>query len=174
MDTPDNGRRSLRIRSLAEAAALGFFFAFLIFCLSGMVEGQSAPQAATSSSETADKNAPEMASTDVPATFKVNVKLVVVRVVARDSQGHAIGNLQQQDFQVFDNGKPQTITQFSVEKAGARPPTEANAQNPANRASSTNGPSGEPGETVKAAAMPQRYIAYLFDDVHLKIGDLTN
>jgi VWFA-related protein len=173
MDTPDNGRISLRIRSLADAAALVFFFAFLIFCLSGIVEAQSAPQAATSSSETTDKNAPEMASIDVPATFKVNVKLVVVRVVARDSQGHAIGKLQQQDFQVFDNGKPQTITQFSVEKAGTHPPTEANGKNPANPASSTNGPSDEPGETVKAAAMPQRYTAYLFDDVHLKTGDLT-
>jgi VWFA-related protein len=180
MDTPDNGRRSFRIRSLSDAAALRFFLGFLtFFLLCRIVEAQSAPQADTSSTgqaaagQATDKNAPEMASTDVPATFKVNVKLVVVRVVARDSQGHAIGSLQQQDFQVFDNGKPQTITQFSVEKAGAHPPTEPNGQNPANNVSSTNGPSGEPSEAVRAAAMPQRYTAYLFDDVHLKMGDLT-
>ena len=49
----------------------------------------------------------------------MNVKLVVVRAVVRDSQGHAIGNLQQEDFQVFDKGKPQVITQFDVEQPGS-------------------------------------------------------
>ena len=84
------------------------------------------------------KRQPEMASSDVPTTFKVNVKLVVVRVVARDSQGHAIGNLQQQDFQVFDNGKPQTITQFSVEKAGSRVTIEPSGSISENSPSSPN------------------------------------
>ena len=36
----------------------------------------------------------------------------------RDSQGHAVGNLHQEDFQVFDKGKPQVITQFEVEQPG--------------------------------------------------------
>jgi len=124
-----------------------------------------------------DKNAPEMASSDVPTTFKVNVKLVVVRVVARDSQGHAIGNLQQQDFQVFDNGKPQAITQFSVEKAGSRVTIEPTGLVPANAPSSTSGsenvPPNAPAENANAATVPQRYAAYLFDDVHLKFADLA-
>jgi VWFA-related protein len=184
MDTPERGRRRIRIRFLGNVASLSLGFVILTFCPSpGSVDAQSAPQTQTSSSsapsagaagavkqsdsQASDKNSPEMASTDVPTTFKVNVKLVVVRVVARDSQGHAIGNLQQQDFQVFDNGKPQTITQFSVEKAGARATMEASGVSPANE------PSHEPGENVKASVAPQRYTAYLFDDVHLKFGDLT-
>jgi len=114
-----------------------------------------------------------MTSSDVPTTFKVNVRLVVVRVVARDSQGHAVGNLQQQDFQVFDNGKPQTITQFSVEKAGARATIEPSVPNPANGTSSTNAPAEESGENAKATVAAQHFTAYLFDDVHLKFGDLT-
>jgi hypothetical protein len=64
-------------------------------------------------------NSAEIASHDEPTTFKVNVKLVVVRAVVRDSQGHAVGNLHQEDFQVFDKGKPQVITQFDVEQPGA-------------------------------------------------------
>ena len=199
MDTPDNGRRIFRVRFLRHAAGLALTVAFLtFFFLRALVCGQSlaqAPQSGTSSPgaagasapggvnqaggqaarQAADKNAPEMASTDVPATFRVNVKLVVVRVVARDPQGHAIGNLQQQDFQVFDNGKPQTITQFSVEKAGAGGAMESNGPAATNGSSSTtHEPSGEPGDNLKAAAMPQHYTAYLFDDVHLKFGDLTS
>jgi VWFA-related protein len=184
MYTPERGRGRIRIRFLGNVASFSVVFVILTFCPPpGSVDAQSVPQTQTSSSSAPspgaagavkqsdshapDKNSPEMASADVPTTFKVNVKLVVVRVVARDSQGHAIGNLQRQDFQVFDNGKPQTITQFSVEKAGARTTIEPNRVSPANE------PAHEPGESVKAAVAPQRYTAYVFDDVHLKFGDLT-
>jgi len=56
----------------------------------------------------------EMAPHDEVTTFKVNVKLVEVRVVVRDSKGHALGNLHKEDFQILDKGKPQLITQFAV------------------------------------------------------------
>src|SRR5215469_13521578 len=55
-------------------------------------------------------NEPEMASRDVSATFKANVKLVLVRAVVRDAKGNAIGNLQKENFLVFDKGKPQVVT----------------------------------------------------------------
>src|ERR1700735_4672777 len=141
----------------------------------GSGAAQANDHASQPPTQAADKNSPEMASSDVPTTFKVNVKLVVVRVVARDSQGHAIGNLQQQDFQVFENGKPKTIPQFSVEKAGARSTIEPTGPVPTKETSSTNVPANEPLESVKvpAAVAPQRYAAYLFDDVHLKFADLT-
>jgi VWFA-related protein len=200
--TPDKGSIRIRRRLASPVShVLAFIFLTFFFPLE-LVDAQSAPQTQASSpgtaspstaspstaagatqgndraagqapSQDADKNSPEMASSDVPTTFKVNVKLVVVRVVARDSQGHATGNLQQQDFQVFDNGKPQTITQFSVEKAGVRTTIEPNGPNPTNGSSSANAPANEPSGNVKAAVVPQRYAAYLFDDVHLKFADLT-
>ncbi|MGC1451750.1 MAG: hypothetical protein WA830_17095, partial [Candidatus Sulfotelmatobacter sp.] len=43
---------------------------------------------------------------------------MLVRAVVRDSQGRAVGNLHQEDFQVFDKGKPQVISQFEVERPG--------------------------------------------------------
>jgi len=90
-----------------------------------VARGQTAPtqastaQPAAVASATAEKTAPEMSSRDEAATFKVNVRLVLVRVVVRDQQGHAIGNLHKEDFQLFDNRKQQVISQFSVEQPGS-------------------------------------------------------
>jgi VWFA-related protein len=113
----------------------------------------------------------ELASHDEPATFKVNVKLVVVRAVVRDSKGNAVGTLHKEDFEIFDKGKPQVITQFEVEQPGdltakARQSSEENAN---------DGIPGEPPSSSPASppAIPERFVAYLFDDVHLEFGDLA-
>src|SRR5580704_5840190 len=68
--------------------------------------------------QTAPRNAPEMTTHDAPATFSTKVNLVMVPVVVRDAKGKAIGTLQKEDFQLFDKGKPQVISKFSLEKAG--------------------------------------------------------
>src|SRR5215813_8730328 len=57
----------------------------------------------------------EVVTRDSPATFKVRVNLVLVRVVVRDEHGKIIDNLKKEDFQLFDNRKAQTISSFSVE-----------------------------------------------------------
>ena len=43
-------------------------------------------------------------------TLRLKVNLVPVPVVVRDSAGHAVGNLQKENFQLFDNRKQQQIT----------------------------------------------------------------
>jgi len=103
-----------------------------------------------------------MASHDAAATFKVNVRMVLVRVVVRDSQGHAVGNLHKEDFQLLDDHKPQLITQFSLEQPGAQVAKE--------QKTSEESPGEKPAE--KTPDVPERYVAYLFDDVHLEIKDL--
>src|ERR1019366_3848132 len=115
------------------------------------------------------QNSTELAAHDEPTTFKVNVRLVLVRVVVRDSQGHAVGNLQKEDFQVFDKGKPQVITQFEVEQPGALT-AKAHQKSDDN---STDTASGEKSSTAANAPLPERFVAYLFDDVHMQFGDLA-
>ena len=111
----------------------------------------------------------ELASRDEPATFKVNVKLVVVRAVVRDARGHAIGNLRQEDFQIFDKGKPQIISQFEVEQPGALlAKARQNAEEKSGEASGSLA-----SNPASAPAVPERFVAYLFDDVHLEFGDLA-
>jgi VWFA-related protein len=99
----------------------------------------------------------------------VNVKLVTVRVVARDGQGHAVGNLRKEDFQLFDRGKPQTITQFDVEQPGSltAKARETSEPNPVDI-------SGTNPARAATTALPERFVAYFFDDVHLEFADLVH
>ena len=114
-------------------------------------------------------NQSEVTSHDSSATFTARVNLVMVPVVVRDKQGHAIGTLQQSDFQLFDKGKLQTISKFSVEKLagnrGATPAIELHA-------SPADPEAPKPSETAKLEA-PNHFIAYLFDDLHLAFGDIA-
>ena len=141
------------------------FFSGILLCARFVRAQSEAPQPPPTppSTPTAqspeETNSPELNSRDERPTFKVSVRMVLVRVVARDAQGHAIGTLHKEDFQVFDNRKPQVITQFAVEQPGkGRPPTTNEA------------PAGQ----AKMPAVPERYVAFVFDDVHLKFTDLAS
>ncbi len=108
----------------------------------------------------------EMSSHDAPATFSTKVNLVMVPVVVRDGKGKAIGTLQKEDFQLFDKGKPQVISKFSVEKAGE-------AVIPAEVATDEAAPIDKSDKPDRAAApIAQRFVVYLFDDVHTSTADL--
>lgn len=104
------------------------------------------------------------------AQFRVNVKLVLARVVVRDSAGHAVGNLKKEDFELFDSGKQQTISNFDAEHVPAAP-----AASPvASPASSSGAPAGAANPTPSPPTFPSRYVAYVFDDLRLSFGDLVH
>lgn len=95
-------------------------------------------------------------------TFKMNVRLVPVTVVVRDSKGHAVGDLTQENFQIMDNRKPQEIVTFSMERnpgiQGAKETRSAESLNTSKASTSS---------AVKS------YVAYLFDDLHSAAEDLA-
>jgi VWFA-related protein len=106
-----------------------------------------------------------MATRDEPTAFQAKVNLVMVPVVVRNAQGRAIGDLPKESFQLFDKGKPQEISRFTVEKIGA--PGGLESKSPADQ------PAPAPPEKGTPVVAPERFVAYLFDDVHLAMGDLV-
>ena len=97
-------------------------------------------------------------------TFKSNVNVVLVPVLVSDGQGRGVGNLKKEDFQLFDDGKPQAISGFMIQKRERRERDTRAATVPLM-------PSATP--PPRLGIVPNRFIVFLFDDMHLSIGDLA-
>jgi VWFA-related protein len=129
---------------------------------------QAPPANSSSQGQSGEMSVKEETSTpstdSEAAKFRVNVKLVLARVVVRDSTGHAVGNLKKEDFELFDNGKKQVISNFDAEHGAAIPAASSAASGAA-----ANG-------TVNPAppTFPSRYVAYVFDDLRLNFGNLAH
>jgi VWFA-related protein len=108
-------------------------------------------------------------------TFQTGVNVVLVPVVVRDRQGRAVGNLTQSDFQILDNGKPQTISAFSVVRhvgpvsSGSAAP--GSDQLVGTRAQTQTSPTAP--QPVEVKLPPARSFIYLFDDLNIRFEDLA-
>lgn len=100
---------------------------------------------------------------DVNLTLKSDVNVVVVPVLVRDPHGHEVANLKKEDFEVFDNNKPQVISGFSILK---HPRVGANTMAVAPLPLS-------PNVDARPSAIPERFVVFLFDDMHLSASDLA-
>jgi VWFA-related protein len=112
--------------------------------------------------------ASEISKTKSEPNYKLQVErnLVQVRVVVRNAKGVPVDNLQKEDFLLYDRGKLQTITHFSVD----RPEMEA-AQ-----AAKVQAKESEPDihrDAELKSASPQRYLALYFDDVRMPFEDIA-
>jgi VWFA-related protein len=111
----------------------------------------------------------ELTTRDAPATFKVRVNLVQVRVVVRDQDGKVVPNLHREDFQILDNHKPQLLSSFNVEteesRAAAVPDTGGDANLTSQKSAEVE------NVAVRANRLPQRFVAMVFDDMHLSLED---
>jgi len=60
---------------------------------------------------------------DTAGTIRVDVELVTVEVVALDKKGKPVPGLKKENFQLFEDGKPQAISTFDavLEKPGNQP-----------------------------------------------------
>jgi VWFA-related protein len=137
----------------------------LSIALATTVVAQSAQTPAAGSDtqvQVAPSDAPEFSQQEEAQSFKVKVNLVELRVVVRDKNGNALGNLTKDDFVVLDDKKPQPITRFAVEDNAIG--------NPAVPSSSAQSP--QEGEIHSHLAGNWR-VGYLIDDLNSTATDLT-
>jgi len=56
-----------------------------------------------------------------PVLFKSNTNLVIADITVKDKAGNLIPNLKQDDFTVYEDGKPQKISVFEYQELGLEP-----------------------------------------------------
>lgn len=131
------------------------------------------PQQPASTSVATSSQESETSTRDIDSAIRVQVNLVLVRTVVRDATGKIVPDLKQEDFQVFDNGKPQKISSFTMETAetsmrAAAPPTDGKVTGSA----AEKEPKAEAGASVvNASVIPKRFVALVFDDSHMRVAD---
>lgn len=160
-------------RPLQPSSAPRSFHRFALVCFLTVCCAYLVPAFAqeTSNTQTPEKAArpaqatndsSEVSTRDTAPTFKVRVNLVLVRAVVRDRQGKAVSGLTKEDFQLTDNRKPQVISTFSVE-------TPESHKVPSTTISADKSDSGNSPDAV--AALPQRFVAVVFDDIDMLMED---
>ncbi len=121
---------------------------------------KSAPKTQGSSGVTAEVD------THASVPFESHTNLVPVRVVVHDSDGKVVTNLTKEDFRLFQDRRPQSISHFSVE-------TPASAAQRVVRGEAAGASVDQPSAAAPGTlAMPTRFVALMFDDVHLNLQDL--
>ncbi len=100
---------------------------------------------------------------DAPRVFQGGVDLVVVDVVVRDGNGDLVRGLTADDFEVLEDGQPQTIVSFNFEEvlttprpAVVAPLLRTDLQPPPTARTDTDGRPGDTPETQAGAPAPLR------------------
>jgi len=95
--------------------------------------------------------------------LRVRTNEVQAGVVVRDSKGHVVSALTQRDFAIYDDGKQQSLSSFSVEHRQVFDASGAGAP-PA---------SAQPNAQPSAPPRP-RYVALYFDDLNTEFGEMRH
>jgi len=88
----------------------------LLLALNGFAQ-QTGSNAATAAAPPPPAAAVQTQPEPGAASIKVDVNEVIVPVTVTDDKGRFVSNLEQKDFQILDEGKPQNIEYFSRERA---------------------------------------------------------
>ena len=104
----------------------------------------------------------EQPATDVQQpTFRTGINFVRVDAIVTDRQGAPVVDLTQGDFEVFEDGKPQTLESFRLVKIDTATPVETSARPLRTRQE----------EETAAANENARIFVFFLDDYHVRLGN---
>jgi len=107
-------------------------------------------------------------SQDKPFKLVVDVNKVLIPVVVWDAHGCAVDDLKREDFRVFDNEQLRLDFGFTAPKRAA-------ASGDAGIALQSSAPHGDSSSlSPQSPLSPQRFIVFLFDDLHLDFEELAH
>ena len=115
--------------------------------------------------QNANSQQPSPQKPDDEDVIRIKTDLVQVRAVVTDRKGQLIDNLKQEDFEILENGVPQHVSFFTLERILSGAPVPA-----ADRANATI-----PDQTKEPAAAqrPGRSIVLFVDTLHLSAISLV-
>lgn len=91
---------------------------------------------------------------------RLSTELVQIDVLVTDKNNKPVGGLTREDFELYDNNKPQHITNFSYEQISAKPPVHDTAEAP------------RLPRAIGASEL-KRVIAFVVDTLHIKFENLN-
>jgi VWFA-related protein len=100
---------------MPKACPLPVLRALTLALLFASLSTASAQQSAASPDNRPDQNHQDQDQDQSAATLKVNVNVVQLFFNVKDKRGALIPNLTKTDFQILEDGKPQTIKYFAAE-----------------------------------------------------------
>jgi VWFA-related protein len=100
---------------MSKACILSVLRALLLVLLVAGVSAARAQQSAASTDNRPDQNHQDQDQDQSATTLKVNVNVVQLFFNVKDKRGALIPSLTKNDFQILEDGKPQTIKYFAAE-----------------------------------------------------------
>jgi VWFA-related protein len=100
---------------MPKACRLPVFRVLLLVLLVAGITAANAQQSAPSPDNKPDQNHQDQDQDQSAATLKVNVNVVQLFFNVKDKRGALIPSLTKNDFQILEDGKPQTIKYFAAE-----------------------------------------------------------
>jgi VWFA-related protein len=128
------------------------------------LSAQAAPQAGAAQPADAQQPATAAPQGDAPQqpTFRAGVNFVRVDVIVHDEKGQPVTNLSQADFEVLEDGRPQTIEQFRLVRIDGNPrPGDPPPRQLRNRID----------EEIELSRDEVRVFVLFFDDYHVRLGN---
>jgi VWFA-related protein len=128
------------------------------------LSAQAAPQAGAAQPGDAQQPATTPPQGDAPQqpTFRAGVNFVRVDVIVHDDKGQPVTNLSQADFEVLEDGRPQTIEQFRLIRIDGNPrPGDPPPRALRNRID----------EEIELSRDEVRVFVLFFDDYHVRLGN---